>query len=89
MTNKEFYSFCRDRRNNIDDASKEIALREVYGYMRECGVTRGGVNSYIEHCKETHKGQAQIVAAFEWLRNVFDRKVSMQPATLQGQETLF
>lgn len=47
MINRDFYAFCRDQRKIEPDLEKREALVDVYRYMWECGVTKGGVAHYI------------------------------------------
>jgi hypothetical protein len=90
MTNKGFYAFCRDHRKTEPDKHKKEALKDVYGFMWECGTTKAGVASYIEHqifvlgYGGIEGGQPRI-DAYTWLQGIFDGAVAIaQPA-----QTLF
>jgi hypothetical protein len=72
MKNTDFYAFCRDQRKVETDQHKRVVLQSVYGYMRECGVTKGGVKQYIDHCSGQESDQL-IVAAYSWLQQVFNQ----------------
>jgi hypothetical protein len=88
ITNDEFYAFCRDQRKAEPDPNKSQILKDVYGYMWECGITKGGVHGYIKHLKTwQYRNQPELVQACEWLSDVFAGTVSVaQPP--QEQATL-
>lgn len=71
MTNKDFYAFCREQRKVEPDVHKREALRDVYNYMRECGVTKRGVTWYIDTQIDHEQGNELRVAAYQWLREKF------------------
>lgn len=71
MINRDFYAFCRDQRKVEPDVHKNEVLRDVYNYMRECGVTKRGVTWYIDNLIDHEQGNKQKVAAYRWLRETF------------------
>lgn len=86
MTNEAFYAFCKEQRKTEPDQHKREVLQSVYGFMWECGISKEGVNTFIERRIFHYKGQSELVKAYEWLRDVFAGKVSIAEST---QETLF
>lgn len=90
MTNKDFYAYCRDQRKTEQDEHKQAVLKDVYGFMWECGTTKAGVKQYIEHqvfvlgYGGLAGGQPRI-DAYNWLQDIFDGTV----ATAQPAQTLF
>lgn len=71
MKNKDFYAFCRDQRKVETDVQKREALKDVYKYMWECGITKRGVTQYIALRVEALSRQAQPIDAYIWLSSVF------------------
>jgi hypothetical protein len=68
MNNKDFYAYCRDKRKTEPDGHKRDALQDVYDYMRECGVSKLGVATYIQHqIEQEHKPRE----AYAWIQSVF------------------
>jgi hypothetical protein len=86
MTNKEFYAFCKLRKNNQCDGAKEIAISEVWRFMWECGVTKQGVKQFIDHQITQCQGNQKRIDAYRWLQGVFDGSVSVNE---QPQSSLF
>jgi len=85
MTNKQFYEFCKLRRNNQGDMSKEVVLQDIWKYMWECGVTKQGVKDYIEHQITQCQGNQKRIDAYRWLLEMFDGPFP----TNKSQPTLF
>lgn len=87
MNNSKFYSFCRDQRKHEKDECKHQVLIDVYNFMRECGVSRNGVNKYIDARlrQETPTLTQEAKQAYTWLRGVFDGNINVQE---QAQNTL-
>src|SRR5438132_1144536 len=73
MTTHEFYVFCRDHRKIESDQQKREVLQDVYGYMRECGVSKKGVLWYIEQRIHQEQGDESKITAYQWLREQFER----------------
>ncbi len=71
MRNTDFYALCRDTRRTDPDPYKRGVLEAVYHYMRECGVTKGGVNQYISHRASQAKDDLERLA-YEWLHKTFN-----------------
>jgi hypothetical protein len=89
MTNKDFYKFCKNQRKTEPDEHKKAVLADVYGFLWECGTTKVGVRTYIDHqiFVALHRGQGQPrIDAYRWLQSVFDGQVSTAP---QQNATLF
>lgn len=72
MTNKDFYTFCRDHRKTEPDPNKQQALADVYGFMRECGTTKSGVKQFVDHMIYQKSNEPARVAAYQWLLDVFE-----------------
>lgn len=89
MTNKDFYTFCKNQRKTEPDEHKKAVLADVYGFLWECGVTKQGVAQYINHqifvAPRRGHGQPRI-DAYRWLQSVFDGQASTAP---QQSATLF
>lgn len=95
MTNKDFYAFCRDTRKTETDPQRREALTDLYNYMRECGVSKAGVASFVSSrvYQETQAGNTEMAEALNWVLGVFQGTVQVKAAAVpqgEGQQlTLF
>lgn len=86
MNNRRFYDFCRDQRKREQDPHKRTALIDLYDFIREVGITRRGVEHYIDARLRDPRISPEQAKAYEWLREAFSKHA---PASQQqGQQAL-
>lgn len=73
MTNKAFYAFCRDQCKVEPDQHKQAALKDAYGFMWDCGVSKKGVTDYLTYRIDelTREQQQPLIDAYRWVLEVF------------------
>jgi len=87
MKNIDFYAFCRYNRKTEPDPHKKQALTDVYNFMRECGVTKDGVKTFVDRMIYQKSKEPAKVGAYQWLLGVFDGPSI--PAQTHSQMQLF
>jgi hypothetical protein len=87
MKNTDFYAYCREQRKTETDPNKKAALTDVYGFMRECGVTKDGVKTFVDQMVYKKRDDPEKVVAYKWLLGVFGGL--SEPVVPQGQMQLF
>jgi hypothetical protein len=88
MTNREFYTYCRDNRKSSDSLAKREALRTVYDFMRECGTSKDGIKMFIDRMIYESRGLHYDLEAYQWLLSVFEGP-SLKSKGPNEQMTLF
>ena len=89
MKNTDFYAYCREQRKTETDPNKKQALTDVYNYLHECGMSKGGVRMFVDHMVYQKSKEPDKVEAYRWLLGVFDGPSDPVQMQLFGSKKLY